>query len=281
MDLALVTCATLPEPDPDAVPLARALDGAGLRWGIFAWDAPDIDWSAARLTLFRSTWNYPLHRQAFLAWAQATAQVTDLWNPPAVVRWSAHKSYLLDLQARDIPIAPTVLVPRGAGMPLAEICRAQGWDDVVIKPAVSAGSLRTRRFPAAERTAGEAHLRALAAAGDVLIQQYLPAVEDYGERALVWIDGQLTHAVRKTPRFEGDAESVSPAAVDISDAEAALAERALASIDSPLLYGRVDVAPGPTGAPVLMELELIEPSLFFRQGPQALARLLAGIRRRL
>lgn len=281
MDIALVTCATLPEPDPDADPLAEALDAAGFHWGIFAWDAPDIDWSAAKITIVRSTWNYPLHRQEFLAWAEATARVTQLWNPLPVIRWSAHKSYLLELRARGIAIAPTVLVPRGAGTLLAAICAEQGWDDVVIKPAVSAGSWQTRRVPAAQRTAGEAHLRALAAERDVLVQQYLPSVEDHGERALVWIDGKLTHAVRKTPRFEGDAESVSPAAVAISDAEAALAARALASVDSPLLYGRVDIAPGPSGEPVLMELELIEPSLFFRQSPEALARLLAGIRRRL
>jgi O-ureido-D-serine cyclo-ligase len=133
--------------------------------------------------------------------------------------------------------------------------------------------------------AGEAHLCALAAERDVLVQQYLPSVEDHGERALIWIDGAFTHAIRKTPRFEGDAESVSPVAVDISSAEAELAERAMATtmatVDSPLLYGRVDVAPGPHGQPVLMELELIEPSLYFLQSHHALERFLAGICRRL
>jgi glutathione synthase/RimK-type ligase-like ATP-grasp enzyme len=156
---------------------------------------------------------------------------------------------------------------------------------VVIKPAVSAASFRTRRFARSMREAGEAHLSALARERDVLVQEYLPSVEDHGERALVWIDGALTHAIRKTPRFEGDAESVSTAAVNISDAEAALAERAMAvamtRLDSPLLYGRVDVAPGPRGQPVLMELELIEPSLYFRQSRYALERFVAGVRRRL
>jgi hypothetical protein len=285
MDIALVTCASLPEPDPDAIPLGQALDAAGLRWQALAWDAPEIDWSAAPLTIVRSSWNYPQHLSAFLAWAQATAQVTELWNPLPVIRWSAHKSYLLELHERGVAIAPTELVPRGSRLTLAEICARRGWSDVVIKPAVSAASFRTCRFSPSMRAAGEAHLSALAAQGDVLVQQYLPSVEEHGERALVWIDGALTHAIRKTPRFEGDPEATSPAAVDISGAEAELAERAMAvamtRLDSPLLYGRVDVAPGPRGQPVLMELELIEPSLYFRQGRYALERFLAGVRRRL
>jgi glutathione synthase/RimK-type ligase-like ATP-grasp enzyme len=285
MNVALVTCARLPEPDPDAALLGQALDAAGLRWQARAWDAPDIDWSAAPMTLVRSPWNYPQHLSAFLAWAQATARVTALWNPLPVIRWNAHKSYLLDLRERGVAITPTALVPRGSELTLAEICAQRRWSDVVIKPAISAASFRTRRFSWSMHAAGEAHLRALAAERDVLVQEYLPSVEDHGERALVWIDGALTHAIRKTPRFEDDAEAVSPAAVNISGAEAELAERAMAAatdiMDSPLLYGRVDVAPGPQGQPVLMELELIEPSLYFQQSQGALERFVAGIGRRL
>jgi hypothetical protein len=106
-------------------------------------------------------------------------------------------------------------------------------------------------------------------------------VEGHGERALVWIDGELTHAVRKSPRFEGQDETVSSEAMEISSAEAALALRTLGAVDGPLLYARVDVALGPDGEPVVMELELVEPSLFFPQCGHALERFVAGIRRRL
>ena len=122
----------------------------------------------------------------------------------------------------------------------------------------------------------------------MLVQAFLPAVEGHGERALVHIDGALTHAVRKQPRFAGDAESVSAAVAALPE-EAALAERVLAEAGAalglpaapPLLYARCDVAPGPAGSPVLMELELIEPSLFLAEAPAALERLVRAIAARL
>jgi hypothetical protein len=281
VDIALVSCVELPEPDRDMAPLEAALRAAGLSCAVVAWDDPSIDWSQFRLALLRATWNYPLLRDAFLDWAARVDAVTRLWNPLPLVRWSSHKRYLLDLEARGIPIAPTALVPRGSGVTLGEVLDARDWDEVVVKPAVSASSFRTIRTSRTSLRAGEAHLRELVAERDVLVQPYLPAVESYGERALVWIDGALTHAVRKSPRFEGDREQVSPIAMTIAPAEAALAERALAAVAAPMLYGRVDVAPGPDGKPVVMELELVEPSLFFPQCPAALDRLVRALAREL
>lgn len=281
MDVALATCVNLPEPDPDAAPLADALARAGIEASTVAWDDADVDWSRARLTVLRSTWNYPLRPDAFIGWAERVADVSELWNPIDIVRWNVHKKYLLDLESRGIPIAPTVLLPRGDSASLAEVMEARGWDEVVVKPAISAASFRTVRVGPEGRAAGEAHLRALVADRDALVQRYLSGVEDHGERALIWIDGTLTHAVRKSPRFSGEDESVSPSAVPVAPEEAALARRVLAGLERRVLYARVDVAPGPDGRPVVMELELIEPSLFLRQGPQALERLVAALGRRL
>lgn len=280
VDVALVSCRTLPEPDPDAAPLSAALAAAGIESEVVPWDGPAEDWSHARLTVLRSSWNYPQHHDAFLAWAEATARVTELWNPLPVVRWNSYKGYLLELERRGVPVAPTVLLRRGSTASLEAVLAGRGWTDVVIKPAVSAASYRTLRVGAGERRAGQRHLAELVAERDVLVQRYLPSVEDHGERALVWIDGKLTHAVRKSPRFDGEDESVS-GAVPISPDEAALARRAVEVAPGPILYARVDVAPGPAGRPVVMELELIEPSLFFPQSPAALERFVAAIRRRL
>ncbi len=281
VDVALVTCRSLPEPDPDAEPLAAALAAAGLRCAALAWDDPAADWAQARLTVLRSCWNYYLHREAFLGWAEATARLSTLWNPLPAVTWSSHKGYLFDLERRGVPIAPTVLLGRGARVSLESIRKQRGWSDVVVKPAVSAASYRTLRATAGDLGAGEAHLRALLAEGEVLVQQYLPSGEEYGERALVSIDGELTHAVRKSPRLAGQDESVSSEAVPIAASEAALALRSVAAAGGQLLYARVDVAPGPDGEPVLMELELIEPSLYFLQCPAALDRFVTGVRRLL
>lgn len=280
IDVALASCARLPEPDPDAAPLLAALEAAGITAATLAWDVPASDFSRARLTLLRSTWNYPQHADAFLRWAERTAAVSALWNPLAIVRWNIHKAYLLELARRGVPVAPTELVPRGSARPLGSILAERGWRDVVVKPAVSAASRSTLRVRPGELDSGEAHLRALAAERDTVVQCYLPAVEDHGERAVVWIEGVVTHAVRKSPRFAGEDEHVS-AIAEIPAAEAELARLAVAAAGGDPLYARVDMAPGGDGRPCVMELELIEPSLFFAHGPVALERLVAGLRRRL
>lgn len=294
LDVALVSCRHLPEPDLDAAPLAAALTAAGLSFRVAAWDDRQVDWADARLTVLRSCWNYPRHADAFMTWAEATAKVTTLLNPLPVLRWNVHKRYLLDLESHGIPVTPTVMVLQGSITTLAQIRRERGWQEVVVKPAVSAASFRTMLVTPDEMSAGEAHLRGLVAQRDTLVQAYLPAVEEYGERALIWVEGRLTHAIRKTPRLSGQDESVSSDAVPVAKEEAELAGNVMETLDaiitSPaagipiqdqLLYARVDIAPGPDGSPLLMELELMEPSLYFNQGPVSLDRFVAGMQERL
>jgi len=278
--LRIATCLAFPEPDLDEAPLLAALSRAGIEPLLLPWDDPAADWDSPVPTLIRSTWNYHLAPEAFLRWVERAARAAPLFNAVDVVRWNAHKSYLADLERRGVPIVPTAFVERGARASLAQVAGARGFDEVVVKPAVSAGSYRTRRF---DRRAlagqGEEHLRALLAERDVLVQRYLPSVEQYGERCLVWVDGALTHAVRKQPRFADDAEAT--AAVEIAADERALAGRALAAAPPGLLYGRVDMARDERGDLVLMELELIEPSLFFAKGDGALDRLVRALATRL
>jgi glutathione synthase/RimK-type ligase-like ATP-grasp enzyme len=273
MDVLLASCLRLPEPDPDQPLLEGALARRGLRVATAAWDDPQAEWTS-RACILRSTWNYPHQPTRFLQWVDQVAARTRLWNPAAVVHGNIHKSYLLDLQRRGVPVVPTRLVPRGSAVALDEA--AAGWEVVVVKPAVSAASLNTVRVDASNRAEGQAHLRQLTATGDVLVQPYLPSVEGTGERALVWIAGELTHAVRKSPRFSREAESVSHALAIDSD-ERALALQALATVTQPLLYARVDVARDARGRPLVMELELIEPSLFLLQHPPALERFADAI----
>lgn len=281
MDVALVTCARLPEPDPDEQPLLAALRASGLSAESLAWDDASAPFETARLLLLRATWNYSLQPERFANWIDDVASRTALWNPPRVVRWNLHKRYLLDLAQHGVPVVATELVPRGSRITLAELCARRGWDDVVVKPAIAAGSRATARVGRdAFGGTGEAHFAALREQEDVLVQPYLPGVEGYGERSLVWIAGEVTHAVRKERRLAGDAESVSSTALSITDAEHALAERAVAAAPGPLLYARVDMAPSPNG-PVLMELELIEPSLFFAQSPHAQERMVRAVHEKL
>lgn len=273
MTIALVTCQTLPEPDPDHEPLTAALDAAQIRWELCAWTDDSVDWSAYRLAVLRSTWDYYLDRPRFLRWAERVAAVTSLWNPLDVIEWNTHKRYLLDLQQKGVPVAPTHMVGDSPGR-LADICDARGWTDVVVKPAVSAASFQTHRMQRGELD--EALFARLCAEREMMVQPFVDSVLDYGERAVVFIDAEVTHSVRKQPRLAGSDESVC-GPLPIAGDERELALAAIAAAGQPVLYGRVDMARDAAGAPMVMELELTEPSLFFAQSPAALARFVAAV----
>jgi hypothetical protein len=278
MRLNIATCRPLPEPDVDEDLLLGGLQSVGIDARMAAWDDP-AQWRDAVPTLVRSTWNYIHAPDAFGAWVREIAPKAPLWNSADVLLGNLHKRYLLELAARGVPVTPTELLSQGWNGSLTELCGSRGWPDVVVKPAVGAASFETYRYTDINADV-DAQVRGFASQRDLLVQPYLPSVEDHGERALVWIDGEFTHAVRKTPRFAGGVEVVSEA-IGISPAERALGEAALAPFAAELLYARVDVAPGFDGQPVVMELELIEPSLFLLQSPQALERLVAAVRREL
>lgn len=273
--LRIATCLILPEPDPDEEPLAAALAAGGFAARLVAWDDPDADWDAPIPTILRSTWNYPLAADAFTAWLTRAAAAAPLWNPADIVRGNLRKRYLLELAARGVPVVPTTLVERGASHDLAAFADTR----IVIKPEIGAGSLGTRKFAPGD-PAARAHLHALTSDGAALIQPYIDSVDGYGERSLVWIDGALSHAFRKTPRFVGDNELVT-GPFPIADDERAVAEAALAPIADRILYGRVDLARDDAGRPMVMELELIEPSLYFARQPGSAERYVAALRRRL
>ena len=269
MKLRIATCTVLPEPDVDEAPLAAALAAAGFDAALVAWDDPAADWDAPIPTILRSTWNYPLELDRFLAWIDHLSG--PLFNPAAVVHANVHKRYLLELAARGVPTVPTMLVERGATCALPDA-------RIVIKPEVGAASLDTHVFAAGDPAAA-AHLAHLTARGAALVQPYLASVDDYGERSIVMIDGELSHAIRKTPRFVGDAERVT-GPFPIADDERAVATAALAPYGD-LLYGRVDMARDAAGQPLVMELELVEPSLFFPWCPGAAERFARALARRL
>lgn len=276
--VGIATCQRLPEPDVDQDRLLSALAESGVTATMAAWDDPAEDWRRFELVVIRSTWNYIQYLEAFLAWADRAARATRLYNPASVVRWNCHKSYLRDLEREGTPVLPTVWLERGAACSLAAIMAEHGWDQVVIKPQVGTGSFKTERFDRSELAKGEAFLAALVQQRQVMVQPYLRSVEGYGERSLIWIDGELTHAIRKSPRL-GDAPEQVSEAMPIADDERRLAEGLMATRGQGLLYGRVDLARDDGGTCRVMELELVEPSLFLRQGPVALDRLVQGIRR--
>jgi hypothetical protein len=279
----LATCADLPAGDEDAELLVAALAEAGVdaRWAV--WDDPAVDWTAGP-TVLRSTWDYTHDRDRFLAWVRSLPQVA---NPAAVVEWSTDKTYLADLAAAGVPTVPTTVLRPGE--PLAAFA-----GEVVVKPAVGAGSRGVGRFPADRLAEARAHVAALHDLGrTALVQPYLAEVDTTGEAALLYFAGRFSHAITKgamipvglTHPVSGGSlfveENISPrtpSPVELAAGEAVL-RYVRQRFGGDQLYARVDLLPGPTG-PVVVELELVEPSLFLQFAPdgRAAARFAGAVR---
>lgn len=242
--------------------------GAKVRTG--GWDDPNFDWSKVDLAVLRTPWNYHRHVKEFCAW---THRVPRLLNPPEVVRWNAVKTYLRDLSAKGIPTVPTEWLEKEA--PLDELLERRGWKEAVLKPSVSAGSFRTKRFRKGEAPP-QALLREIVAESTAMVQPYLSSVETSGERSMVFFDGELSHVVKRHPPLETGLHGGTPVPAEADELE--LAKRVLAT-QPPLLYARVDLARDESGSPRLMELELIEPSLFFDAAPGAADRYVDAVLR--
>ena len=284
MKLALATAIAAMSLDEDLAPLRVACEAAGIATEVLAWDDPTVGWARFDAVLLRSTWDYMDHLPAFLAWCGHVDRVSTLWNAPEVVRWNTDKRYLGDLAGRGVPVIESHFLAPGED--------ADAFPDLpefVVKPTVSAGSRDTQRYTRAERAAAVAHARRLLDAGrHVLVQPYLAQVDEAGETALLFFDGAFSHAIRKAPllrRGEGPTtalfapERIQPRVP--SAEEHAVAARVLAALPfGPLPYARVDLLPSATG-PMLLELELTEPSVFLPFGEGAADRFAAVLARRL
>lgn len=277
--VALITCSVLPEPDPDQELQLDALRERALQAEMLPWNGPGANAGAFDLCVLRSAWDYYRDPGAFLSFCARAARESRLVNSEAVVRWNIHKEYLARLEAAGVPVIPTAFFERGEGVDVEAVIENRGWDDVVMKPAISAASYRTRRFTRGEAGAAQEFMDSLLADGDAMIQRYMEGFETSGERALIWIDGEFTHKVIKTPRFHGEDEKVSDA-LPVTGGERAVGEKALACVAHDLVYARVDVVESDGGL-VVSEFELMEPSLFFAQKPEALERFADAIARLL
>ena len=282
--VALVSARAARHLDEDLPPLLAALEAAGLSAAVADWDDPGFDWSACRLALLRSTWDYAPRLTEFLAWADRTAGLTTLINSPAVVRWNTDKHYLGELARSGVPTVPTRFVEPGesAVAQLDLFLTQEQAGEWVVKPTVGAGSRDAARYVLGEERTARAHVERLLDAGrSVILQPYLDQVDTHGETALIYFGGRFSHAIRKGPllrRGSGptDAlfaeEHITPR--EPTDEELRVGERALATLPFPTpLYGRVDLIRSKDGGPCLLELELTEPSLFLAHAAGAADRL--------
>jgi glutathione synthase/RimK-type ligase-like ATP-grasp enzyme len=281
MRVALVTCRSLPGLTDDDRLLPPALAAAGAAAEPVVWDDAGVDWSRFDRIVLRSVWDYHLRPDEFAAWLVARAHDgVSMWNPASLVRWNVHKSYLRALAERGVATVDTEWLARGSPRALSALLAERGWEQVVVKPAVSASAHRTFRVARAEATARQADLDAILADGDALVQPFAPEVTESGEWSLLFFGGAFSHAVCKRPaaadfrvqeEFGGRAETSEPGAAVIAQAAAALA-----AAPARTAYARVDgIVRG--GVFVLMELELIEPVRYLARHQDAPARLARAV----
>ena len=276
--IALATAVAMETVDADEELLMAHLPEAELA----AWDDPNVDWSRFDIVVLRSTWNYTDHLDAFLEWIDHVSSVSRLVNPATVVRWNTDKRYLGQVAAAGFDVVPTVYVEPGDEIPTEALA-----GHVVVKPTVGAGSKGAALFRD-DATAAAAHVTTLHNEGRVaMVQPYLDGVDTAGETALVYVGGTFSHAASKAAILSKEmswstglyadekvvATTASAQERDVADRiVAALADLVTGGAD--VAYARVDLLPTPDG-PVLLELELTEPSLFLACDPGAAERAAA------
>jgi glutathione synthase/RimK-type ligase-like ATP-grasp enzyme len=282
--VALATCNAFPDLSPDDLPLRDALAARGVEPVPAVWDDGAVEWARFDACVLRSVWDYHLQHERFVAWLRRLRDWAVVWNPVELAIWNSHKSYLRELAEAGVPTVPTHWLERGSETRLADLLDSLGWEEAVVKPAVDLGALRLHRVARGDSD-GQANLQRLLAGHDVMVQPFLPSLESRGETSLVYVAGELSHAVRKRPRdgdfrvqprWGGSAERVDP-----EDEEVSVAERALARLDQVPLYARVDLVEGEEEAPCLIELELIDPLLFLERRPAAAEAIAESICARL
>ncbi len=258
---------------------AAALTGAGLIVEQRVWTDPG-DLSGYDLILPLFAWGYQRDVAAWYALLdRLEAEALPVANPVPVLRWNSDKAYLAELAVKGVAVVPTVEVAALDAVRLADARAQLGAADVVIKPAISGGADGTHRL-----AAGDA-IPADALGQRRLVQPLMPGILTEGEFSLFFFGGNFSHAIVKRPAA-GDFRVQEQfggreTAWDASDAAQALAAAALAAAPAPPVYARVDMVGDAAGRLHIMELELIEPSLFLHHAPDKGAAFGAAVARAL
>lgn len=274
--VALVSDAVSLPIDYDMCQLFDACQAVGIDVEVCFWDDADVNWSCYSLVVLRSPWTYVDRLPEFLSWCSRTSEATRLLNPLSAIRWSLDKRYLRDLELRGVPVVPTVFV-QGNQDPQEELRAFHAThphaSEVVVKPSVGAYSKDVRRFSIHQEGEAVEHMRGLLTEDrEVLIQPYFGAIDKSGETDIIYFDGQYSHAIRKTALLLPNGTTIAPTqdtrqARSAGEDEKRVASAALEAtaahlgIDGALLYARVDLIRNNVGDPVVLELELCEPSL--------------------
>lgn len=259
----------------------EALERLGLKVGKKDWADPNFDWSSSKTLLFRSTWDYFHRFNEFEPWLNRVSSLTQLINPAAQILWNMDKHYLQDLAGKGINIVEGHYIKRGSTTTLANLHQQLGWNETVIKPTVSGAARHTYRLNKANYVTHENLFAELIQAEDFILQPFQKNVPTKGEVSHVVIHGKYNHSILKLAkkgdyRVQDDHGGTTHPYI-ASSSEITFAEEAISACDLMPLYARVDVIWDNNDQLAVIELELIEPELWFRENAEAADKLAAAI----
>lgn len=280
--ISLITYSGLPDLDPDDRLVQTALARRGVEAVPAIWNDPTIDWAKSSFSILRSTWDYHLHYFQFLSWAEQISAQTELLNPLPMIKWNSRKTYLADLNKAGLPVIPTAWIHDSKGPSLIQILKENQWSEAIIKPSIGLATSGVKRTNVENASNDQAHVEELLRSSEVMVQEYLPSVHQYGERALIFIDGEYSHTVRKAPfQILAAAGQAGESRAECNPEEIKIARSFLDYLDSTPLYARVDLVRDAANQPLLLELELVEPSLFLAFAPESAENFADAILRRI
>ncbi len=259
-----------------------AVKRQGLKTTKKSWSDPDFDWTSTQTVLFRTTWDYFERFDEFSPWLEQLEKQTHCINPVSIIRWNLDKRYLIELSSKQINCVETHLLPKSSSINLKDMMNKHQWEQAIVKPVVSGAARHTYRVTKENCEDITAKLSQLIKNEDFLIQPFQKSIIEHGEVSLMVMNGRYTHAVKKIAaqgdfRVQDDHGGTVHPYIPNED-EIAFAEAAIKACEPQPLYGRVDIIKDNHGKFAIMELELIEPELFFRFCRPATTELAIGIK---
>lgn len=257
---------------------------ASLGWRVSyeSWRNTAADWHRYESVVIRTPWDYQDDPDSFL---QTLKRIEDsgtrLENPYRIVEWNLNKKYLSDLEAKGIPVIKAAFSFGGLDESKFERFKeTAGTDEIVIKPAVSAtaqDTFRLREFDAEVARKFEGR--------EFMMQPFIASITNEGEYSLFYFNGEFSHAILKSPKTgdfrvqEEHGGLISPAEPETELSN--LGDQVLESLGERLLYARIDAVRGPGGGFEIMEVELIEPALYFRMDQGSAGRFARAFDQRM
>jgi len=250
-----------------------------LGWQVEAvpWRSGTPDWNHFDAVYIGVPWDYPEDPGRFLHTLAAIDRSDALLvNDLSLVRWSLEKTYLRDIEARGGDIVPTLFLEAIDAGGLAGAFARWATDTIIVKPVIGTNAADTFVLSGDDWRSSVAGLQATFAGRAVMVQPFIANIRDEGEFSMFYIGGGFSHAIQKVPKAgdyrvqEEHGASVRP--VTPEPRLLVAADKVMSLVEPTPVYARGDFIRGPDGRFLVMELELIEPSMYLRMDPEAPGR---------